>query len=248
MPNANNTLAALMEQAKNANQRMAAWSSSTHEIDTLWSNWVKTFIAKQEEQRKKYYATLETFNKSIAYSQLLDEMDSDNSQTGLRQADDYSTPATFRGDTEARFVEVNLPVLRSMVFSDNEEETTHWIRRCYEENRDGTKQLLQNLYNSFLIADDFQEKAIVALLKLFAEFDYEEMEPIGLITLSSAISLHSDKIKSVALDVLGHWENRETYNLLLKLTPPTGFLYKIQYKALLKSFEQKYGVHAEDRQ
>lgn len=247
MATANNTVTTLLEQGKSVRQQLSAWSSSTHVYDTLLSELVKTFISKQEEQRKKYYGPLQTLYDSIIYSQLLDEMEHERIQTGLRQVDDYSTPASFRENTEARFVELNLPVLRSMVFSENEDETAQWIRRCYEENRDGTKQLLQNLYNDFLVADKFHEKAIVSLLRLFAEFDYEEMTPIGLITLSSAISLRSDKIKSVVLDVLGHWENRETYNLLLKLDPPAGFLYKIQYKALLKSFEEKYGVHAEDR-
>ncbi len=133
--------------------------------------------------------------------------------------------------------------MSSLIFAEDEHEAIRWIRQCYEEDQDATKQQLQNLYESFLSPNGFQEQSIVALLKLFLEFDYEEMTPVGLKMLSSAVSLDSEKIKSAALDVLGHWENRDTYNLLLNLTSPKGFLYRIQYQVLLKSFEQKMGLN-----
>lgn len=156
----------------------------------------------------------------------------------------YSIPPRPEKDTQKKFVDNNSATLKNLIFSASQEETGIWFESLFHANRDGSKQLLQNVFAALLTDSNNNEKAIINILNLLSRFDYEEMTPVGEMILASTLANRSDKIKSASLDVMSHWANHKIYNMLKKLEAPSGFLANLKYETVLKSFKQRYDIHA----
>lgn len=148
-----------------------------------------------------------------------------------------------RTNPEKRFVDLHLTEFLSRTIGKRtNEDFFSWFEQLFESNPEGCRQLIQAAYNSILEKNGMDSDAICAILEVLARFDYEEMSPIGLVTASSAIALDSETVKTKALDLIGHWGNREAYNLLNKISAPSGFLARMKYDSLIKTFHHKYAV------
>lgn len=194
---------------------------SVQQIENIWGN---------KSPRKTYFSRPYDWSSNIFI--------------GLGKYSTYSIPPSSEKNTEKQFVDTNFPILKNLIFSESQEETIKWFESVYAENSDGSKQLIQNVFSSLLTDNESNEEAIVNILNLLSRFDYEEMTPVGEVILASAMANKSDWIKSASLDVMSHWANRKIYNMLLKLEPPKGFLAILKYESILRSFRQRYDIHA----
>lgn len=162
--------------------------------------------------------------------------------TWFTDIDLYKTNKRKIEKTDEDIVNRKLPIFHEQLSITDQKKTAEWFEECYILNPGVAKQMLQKEFSDLLMADNFDEVAIVNLLRLMGNFEFEEMLPVGSIILTSALTLKSDKVKSAVLDIFGHWPNKSTYNILKKLEPPVSFLYRLKFDSLLKSFEKKYAI------
>ena len=129
----------------------------------------------------------------------------------------------------------------------NQEFVLDWFDNKYKNSSELAKNLLMNEFSYLLRKRDQEENRMVNLLTIISNYSYDELLPIGPIILTSSLSVKSDRVKEAVLKIFGQWENKETYNIIKKLEPPKGFLYRIQFESILKSFEEKYAISKEDK-
>lgn len=213
--------------------------------DILFST---SYISHNTEDEKFQFFTKKSeiqhiFQKQLnSYLSKLNTIYIDKIFTGLDNQSIYKTSYLKVEDQNEEEIRCLLSSYRKKLFYSDQDSVREGFEILYHKNPDIAKQLIERLFFDLLRADVFEEKAIINLFKIMGNFEYEEMCPIGLIILSGALNLKSDKIKSVVLDILGHWDNKEIYNLIKKLEPPISYLYKLKFESLLQSFEEKYAI------
>lgn len=184
--------------------------------------------------------------KTFDYRILKDLFFEDSVLTTSPADDSYVTKPKRIDKTDKEEIRKKSPAFQDYLNGSDIQKLDEWILQCYEDNADLAKQLIQNQYYSLLTEEELNEKAIVNLIRVFQNFDFEEMLPIGPIILVSALNCKADKVKSAVLDVIGHWPNEKMYNILKKLDPPSGFLYRAKFESLLESFKKRYDVPKKD--
>lgn len=183
----------------------------------------------------------EDLKKAFNYSKVYSFGAVEKYNTQLFSEDQFITPRPKVDKSGKFFVSANeKEFLYRLKSKSDYEGTVEWFLKKYEENPDGSKQLIQNVYSSLLTSSDENSEIIFNLLRLLGEFEYEEMDPVGVIILSSALSLKGDRVKSLVLDIMGHWPHKDIFNLLKKLEKPASFLAGLKYDAILSSFEKRY--------
>ena len=164
----------------------------------------------------------------------------------------HSYPEIFRTSlkktnlSDEEKISKKMPVFLELLRNSSQNYIDEWFDEYFHENEYEAKQLLQKAFYTLLTSTDLEESTMVNLLKILLNYEFEEIRPIGPIILTSALTIKSDKVKSTVLDIFGHWPNRETYNILTKLDPPAGILYRIKFESLLKSFQKKYALLKKD--
>lgn len=218
--------------------KIEGWDSSTSAIRSLGVNF-----------------NLPSFDKLIkAFREIEEKFLSDSYFSSLVS---YKDPYVTGYSSESRnlssenilkdFVDRNISFFKNLLFSkESFDSIIEWFRLRYNENKDGSMQLLQNSLSELWEDPVLKEKAFIRILSILQDFEYEEMNPVGILIITSAISLNNEKVQLKVLDVLAHWPNERTYNILKKLAPPSTFLARLKYDSIMNSFNKRYAIFEKD--
>ena len=154
----------------------------------------------------------------------------------------YTTPKDTVKKEGVDFADHHLKEFLNLLDNGTSNQLNEWYHQLFETNRSGSLALLTRVQKELLCRASEDTKIFVKLLELLRTFDYEEIGDYGVVIATSALPLKGDEIKISVISLFDHWATEEVYHLLQKLEPPTSFLVKLQYEAVLNSLKGKYAV------